>query len=328
MRQAFRPSLSGKNSLLVVLAFLFVILVLVLVLQPEDTLWSSVLSLSGNSPPAFATTDYCTEVFALKDESSSWPPPREIPASLLQAFTQNGSIPVQNWWFAERQNGGEGYRWPRTTIDRRVAEIQRNLSAVRENVCYNTDVCSRTLAKYSGSVKGQRGIVFGSQSPWAEALLLAFGASHILTYEYMKIKSDHPQLSSTTPSAMANEFQRRRGGSNAVQKYDFGFSFSSFEHDGLGRYGDPLNPVGDILSITKASCLIKPGGLFFLGLPVGRDLIVWNAHRVYGKLRIPLLLEHFELVEIIGKYSFDEDNFKADTQPILVLRSRVRPSMI
>jgi len=27
--------------------------------------------------------------------------------------------------------------------------------------------------------------------------------------------------------------------------FDMVFSFSSIEHDGLGRYGDPLNPNGD-----------------------------------------------------------------------------------
>ena len=31
------------------------------------------------------------------------------------------------------------------------------------------------------------------------------------------------------------------------------------EHSGLGRYGDPLNPFGDILESQKVSCLLKVG---------------------------------------------------------------------
>ncbi len=28
--------------------------------------------------------------------------------------------------------------------------------------------------------------------------------------------------------------------------FDMALSISSFDHDGLGRYGDPLDPVGDL----------------------------------------------------------------------------------
>ena len=67
--------------------------------------------------------------------------------------------------------------------------------------------------------------------------------------------------------------------------YDFAWSFSSFEHDGLGRYGDPLSPYGDLEAIMKVHCVLPVGGLFFLGLGHGKDAVVWNAHRVYGAIR-------------------------------------------
>ena len=31
-----------------------------------------------------------------------------------------------------------------------------------------------------------------------------------------------------------------------IEKYDVCLSISSFDHDGLGRYGDPLDPSGDL----------------------------------------------------------------------------------
>ena len=80
-------------------------------------------------------------------------------------------------------------------------------------------------------------------------------------------------------------------------------------------------------------CALKPGGLFFLGFPVdfGEDRVVWNAHRVYGPMRLALATANFELLGVYG------DAFRlklcgpapktggwahrpACAQPILVLR--------
>ena len=37
-------------------------------------------------------------------------------------------------------------------------------------------------------------------------------------------------------------------------------TYSSLEHSGLGRYGDSLNPWGDLITMAKAWCLLKPKG--------------------------------------------------------------------
>jgi hypothetical protein len=73
--------------------------------------------------------------------------------------------------------------------------------------------------------------------------------------------------------------------------FDFVVSFSSIEHSGLGRYGDPLDPIGDIREIEKILCWLKPGGLLFLGIPIGKDHIVFNLHKFYGQLRLPLIFQ-------------------------------------
>jgi hypothetical protein len=41
--------------------------------------------------------------------------------------------------------------------------------------------------------------------------------------------------------------------------FDVVLSISSFEHDGLGRYGDPLNPDGDLAAMRSTRRLLKPG---------------------------------------------------------------------
>ena len=101
--------------------------------------------------------------------------------------------------------------------------------------------------------------------------------------------------------------------------FDSVFSFSSLEHAGLGRYGDPLNPHGDVEAVAQVACLLKPGGIFFLGFGIGKDKIEWNAHRIYGKMRLPIVTANYRLLEIIGDYDWGVSDFRK--QPIMVLQS-------
>jgi hypothetical protein len=59
--------------------------------------------------------------------------------------------------------------------------------------------------------------------------------------EYMSINTTHPRLEGLHPLQMADKFLQHK-----LKKVDFAWSFSSFEHDGLGRYGDPLNPFAEL----------------------------------------------------------------------------------
>ena len=43
-----------------------------------------------------------------------------------------------------------------------------------------------------------------------------------------------------------------------------------------------------------------PGGLCFLGIPVGKDSVVWNAHRIYGPKRLKIVLDKFKEIEWIA----------------------------
>lgn len=185
------------------------------------------------------------------------------------------------------------------------------------NACYGNRDCSDAILKYKRSViDGRRGMVFATQSPWAESLLVKANASMVFTYEYAVVKSSHPRVVSGTPSHVAKQYLN-----GEWAPYDFGFSYSSFEHDGLGRYGDPLNPYGDIESVTKIACLTKPGSVLFFAVPVSSDGLTFNAHRIYGRIRLPLILAAWELVDVVGKYNLDGPSVDTMNQPILVLVS-------
>lgn len=53
------------------------------------------------------------------------------------------------------------------------------------------------------------------------------------------------------------------------------------EHIGLGRYGDPLDAQGSLRACAELQRVLAPGGRLFVSVPVGRERICFNAHRVF-----------------------------------------------
>ena len=53
------------------------------------------------------------------------------------------------------------------------------------------------------------------------------------------------------------------------------------EHIGLGRYGDPIDPRGDVKATIELQRVISPNGVLYLSVPIGRHRVCFNAHRVY-----------------------------------------------
>lgn len=151
---------------------------------------------------------------------------------------------------------------------------------------------SQGASQYHHLIEGARVLVIGSINPWVEAYMLAYGARETVTLEYQRIKSAHRQMKTMIPA----EF-RRQYLSGELGTFDLVATFSSLEHSGLGRFGDGLNPWGDILATARAWCVIKPGGHMLYAVPqvgsghsfpnTSTDVVVWNAARYYGEVRFP-----------------------------------------
>jgi len=81
----------------------------------------------------------------------------------------------------------------------------------------------------------------------------------------------------------------------ADASFDLVVNCSSVEHVGLvGRYSvsEPL-PDGDLEAMRTLRSLMKPEGIQLLTIPVGRDSVFYPWHRVYGKARLPMLLDGY-----------------------------------
>lgn len=79
------------------------------------------------------------------------------------------------------------------------------------------------------------------------------------------------------------------------------------EHIGLGRYGDPLDPLGTKKAAAELSRVLAKGGNLYFSLPVGKPKICFNAHRIHSPRQIVNYFGDLKLIELSG--SDDNKNF-------------------
>lgn len=242
---------------------------------------------------------------------------KEIPSHLLSNFTLNHTIPVDSTSQDFRNRDSLPANWTVEIIEK----YRMQLRTRRAYGSYQNNDIYPALDKYASlAIQNKHCAVIGSENPWIEAALLEFNASSVTTIEYATIYSSVPRLFTITPM----DFVRKQQSAGSVrQVFDSIWSYSSLEHDGLARYRDPLNPYGDFQTMVKLSCILKPGGFLFLGVPLStQDSLEFNLHRIYGPIRLPLLYRNFHVVEVLGPgLALGQRNFMVQT--FVVLQNKV-----
>lgn len=69
-------------------------------------------------------------------------------------------------------------------------------------------------------------------------------------------------------------------------------SLHAIEHFGLGRYGDPIDPEGHLKGFRNITRMLMKGGYFYFSVPIGKQRIEFNAHRVFGMPYLMNLVQH------------------------------------
>ncbi len=69
------------------------------------------------------------------------------------------------------------------------------------------------------------------------------------------------------------------------------------EHVGLGRYGDPIDPLGDIKAAKELARVLSVGGRLYFAAPVGKMMVCFNGHRIYNFDSVCALFPTLELEE-------------------------------
>lgn len=253
----------------------------------------------------------------LKSEDARYGPAlRDIPPVLLNDYTLQGKVKMTKLYFDQSYLGSEAFvsNWTFELVD----DYRRRVRAREARFNYDNGPLYDFFEKKSKIIiAGKRGLVIGSEIPWLEAMLLEFGATSVDTVEFGEITSHHPQIRTHTPRKFTAAFF-----SGTIAQFDFAFSYSSLEHDGLGRYGDVLNPHGDLQTMAKLLSVVKPGGFVLIGVPCCHDKLDWNAHRIYGPLRLPLLFAGYRVLSVHpSDMRLGDDSNGYSFQPVWVLQN-------
>ena len=72
------------------------------------------------------------------------------------------------------------------------------------------------------------------------------------------------------------------------------------EHIGLGRYGDPLDPLGSVKAAAELQRVVAPGGQLLFSGPIGVPRVAFDAHRVQDPRTIVSWFGELELAEFAG----------------------------
>ena len=228
----------------------------------------------------------------------------DLPVEQQLEYLLGGKVKLEEWYIDEAQT--------RKQEPYSIEEYRNRIRNRGVNYYGETDKWLYEALELC-PINGLEVAIMGSTQPWYESVVLEFGGKPT-TIEYNLPGYNHPEMK----EMLIQEYWK-----NPIQ-FDVAFSISSFEHDGLGRYGDPLNPNGDLRAMAEMKKIVKKDGILFLAVPIGSDKVVWNAHRIYGPLRLQMLIKGWQLEGCVGmndEYITRDTGQSGAYQPILVLRN-------
>lgn len=115
----------------------------------------------------------------------------------------------------------------------------------------------------------------------------------MMGYNVTAVDLEHPQWQYRLPS-MHLCLGDIRG---MIGSFDTIVNCSSIEHVGIaGRYGVVANdPDGDLGAMEVLLGMLEPNGRMILTTAVGRDSVYSPLHRIYGRERLPLLFDGYQV---------------------------------
>lgn len=136
--------------------------------------------------------------------------------------------------------------------------------------------------------------------------------AHLLTFMPVTVV-DIRELRSTVPGL---EFMR--SDATSLSEFPDGSieslsSLHAVEHFGLGRYGDPVDPGAPFRVMETFVRVLAPGGSLYFSVPVGRERLVFNAHRIFAPSTIVSTLKELELVSFSAVN--DQGGFLENIEP-------------
>ena len=90
-------------------------------------------------------------------------------------------------------------------------------------------------------------------------------------------------------------------------------SLHAAEHFGLGRYSDPIDPTACFQFMKSLQRVLAPSGVLYFSVPIGRERVEFNAHRVFSPATV---LATFAALELISFSYIDDHGNLRENQPV------------
>jgi predicted SAM-dependent methyltransferase len=108
-------------------------------------------------------------------------------------------------------------------------------------------------------------------------------------YDYRPVNMNLNNLTSKSANLTGLPFE-----DNSIQSLS---CMHTIEHIGLGRYGDKLDPEGDLKAISELQRVLKKNGNLLIVVPIGKPKIMFNAHRIYSYEQVLQFFDKLTLYE-------------------------------
>jgi hypothetical protein len=105
--------------------------------------------------------------------------------------------------------------------------------------------------------------------------------AHVAAYRQIEV-FDIRLLSNVIPNIVFKQADLMDQTLDIVNYCDSLSCLHALEHFGLGRYGDHIDVQGYLYGFENLSKILRKEGLLYLSVPIGKERIEFNAHRVFN----------------------------------------------
>lgn len=123
----------------------------------------------------------------------------------------------------------------------------------------------------------RRGADIGCETGAFPAMQIAAGVESCTIFEVRQTAANHERVEVRV--------QNLTDAKDVQPEFDLITCLSTIEHIGLGRYGDPIDPWGDVKMAANLRQLLRPGGILLMSFPTGPGRVVFNKNRIYTSYR-------------------------------------------
>lgn len=126
----------------------------------------------------------------------------------------------------------------------------------------------------------------------SSVLTMSVLSAHVPTVfvDYRPLNTNHPGLTNVAGDICCLPF--------ADSSLDSLSCLHVIEHIGLGRYGDPIDPLGARRGAKELQRVVRSNGKLYLSTPIGRERVCFNAHRVFDAATILSFFDELSLIAL------------------------------